>query len=114
MISSFRVMESYETGSSCYGRVNDGGGCDANDRRIAQIEKAFGSAGQACNVSVLKWILNPTMCTLISKSTPKPGVSEGLIHETFDHEYLNGSVTLISYYCRDCECRGGSWWARAS
>ena len=46
MISSFRVMESYETGSSDYGRVNDGGGCDANDRRIAQIEKAFGSAGQ--------------------------------------------------------------------
>ena len=39
-------MESYETGSSCNGRVNDGGGCDANDRRIAQIEKAFGSAGQ--------------------------------------------------------------------
>ena len=34
--------ESYETG----GRVNNGGGFDANDRRIAQIEKAFGSAGQ--------------------------------------------------------------------
>ena len=34
--------ESYETG----GRVNNGGGFDANDRRIAQIEKAFGSTGQ--------------------------------------------------------------------
>ena len=41
--------ESYETTSSYYGRV-DNGGYDANDRRIAQIEKAFGSAGQvSCN-----------------------------------------------------------------
>ena len=51
-ISSFRVMstdsESYETTSSYYGRV-DNGGYDANDRRIAQIEKAFGSAGQVTN-----------------------------------------------------------------
>ena len=49
-IRRFCVMstdsESYEAGSSYYGRGSNGGGCDANDRRIAQIEKAFGSSGQ--------------------------------------------------------------------
>ena len=40
----------YEEGSSYYGRgSNGGGGGDANDRRIAQIEKAFGSSGQVRN-----------------------------------------------------------------
>ena len=40
----------YETESSYNGRgsSNSGGG-DANDRRIAQIEKAFGSSGQVRN-----------------------------------------------------------------
>ena len=50
--------EGYETSSAYYGRGNNVG-CDANDRRIAQIEKAFGSSGQVTDQNTsLKFVRN--------------------------------------------------------